>query len=144
MPAVPFSAIYPDGPNTQAVSGAVPPAGSGDANALFPGMPAGATPIVRDITIAAAGTTPIWTPAAGRKFILASAMLSTDTPMRIALIDQNDQQGARPVDGFFGANGGATPNLVPVPYPSQNAGNVLQVVTGALGNVKVSVRGWEQ
>lgn len=144
MPAVPFNAIYPDGPNTLAAGGAAPDPGSSDANPQFPGMPAGATPIARDLTVAAAGTYPVWTPSAGRKFVLASAMVSTDTAMRVALVDQNDQQGGRPVDGFFGANGGASPNLVPVPYPSQNAGNVLQLVTSAVGNVKVSVRGWEQ
>lgn len=144
MPAVPFSAIYPDGPNTQAAGGPVPTGAGGADNPLFPGMPAGATPIDRDITIVAAGTYVLWQPAAGRKFVLTRAMVSTDTPMRIALIDQNDQQGARPVDGYFGANGGATPNLVPVPYVSQNAGNALQVVTSALGNVKVAISGWEQ
>lgn len=138
---IPFTAIYPDGPVGSAAGGA---SGGGDVgNPLFPGMPAGATPIHRDVTITAAGTTDLWVPQAGNRFILASAFISTDTAMRVALVDSLDTVNQRPVDGYFGANGGAAPNLIPVPYPSKAAGNVLRVVTAQNGNVKVRVSGWE-
>jgi hypothetical protein len=138
---IPFTNIYPDGPATG--GGTSVAAGDAQLNAQYPGMPAGASPIHKDVTIAAAATTALWTPSAGMKFILTGAFVSTDTAMRIALVDDSDIPGSRPVDGFFAANGGASPNLVPVPYPSKNAGNVLRVVTGAAGNVKVRVSGWE-
>ena len=145
MPAVPFSSIYPDGPNSQAAGGPLPAAGgAGDSNALWPGMPLGATPFSRDLAVLGPGTFVIWSPAPGRKFVLTNAILSADGASRVAIVDGNDQQGARPVDLFLGANGGATPNLTPVPYPSQNADNQLKLVVAAAVNVKVAVRGWEQ
>lgn len=138
----PFTSIYPDGPVGS------PAAGGGDGgsagNPLYPGMPAGAIPVERDITIAAASTIAIWSPAPSRRFVLASAFLSTDTAMRIAIVDDLDIQGQRPVDGYFAASGGASPNLVPVPYVAKTAGAPLRVVTAANGNVKVRVSGWEQ
>lgn len=142
MPAVPWTSIYPDGAGTAAAGGADAGFATPDANQQYPGMPLGASPVHRDVVIAAAGTTAIWTPGAGSRFILASAFISTDTAMRVALVDDADIQGSRPVDGYFGANGGASPNLVPVPYPSKNVGNSLRVVTAA-GNVRVRVSGWE-
>lgn len=143
MPTVQFTDVYPDGPATVAAGGG---SGGGSAtNDLYPGMPVGATPIERDVTIAAAGTTAVWTPSAvSKKIVLASAFVSTDTAMRVAIVDALDVQGQRPVDGYFGANGGASPNLVPVPYVVKAAGNVLYVVTAGAGNVKVRVQGWEQ
>lgn len=138
MPRVPFTSIYPDGPTDQAA------AASSGINSLYPGMPVGATPISRDITIVAAGTYDLWTPSSGRRFVLEAAFISTDAAMRVAIVDESDAQGQRPVDGYFAANGGASPNMVPVPYVSVNIGNRLRVVTGGAGNVKVRVSGWEQ
>lgn len=137
---VQFSDIYPVTAAAAAASGDTQAAPT--VNDDFPGMPVGATPVHKDVTIAAAGTTTLWDPGAGTVFVLASAFLSTDTAMRVALVDESDIQGNRPVDGYFGANGGASPNLVPVPYQSKLAGNRLRVVTGGAGNVKVRVSGW--
>lgn len=145
MPAVQWTSIYPDGAGS-AAAGSEWGAGGGGADAgnpLYPGMPVGATPVHKDIVIAAAGANAIWTPLAGNRFILASAFISTDAAMRVALVDDLDIQGQRPVDGYFGANGGASPNLVPVPYPAKAVGNSLKVVTSAAGNVRVRVSGWE-
>lgn len=142
MPAIAFTSIYPDGPGSEAAGGAAQADAAG--NPLYPGMPAGATPVERDVSIAAAGTWPVWTPSANKRFVLVSAFLSTDTAMRVALVDDQDVQGQRPVVARFGANGGASPNLLPAPYVGKSAGNVLRAVTSALGNVEVSVRGWEQ
>lgn len=141
MSGIPATSIYPMGPSSGVGPDGAPLAPAG--NQLYPGMPDGASPIHRDVLITTATTTALWSPSPGRRFILASAFISTDTAMRIALVDENDVQGSRPVDGYFGANGGASPNLVPVPYVSDLAGNRLRVVTGAAGNVRVRVSGWE-
>lgn len=142
MPQVPFTSIYPDGPAgsdaAQASSG-----GGGSGNDLYPGMPAGAIPVHRDLSVSAAGTFTVWTPQAGNRFVLTSALVSTDTAGRIALVDGADMAGFRPVVGRFAANGGAAPNLVPVPYVSKQLGNSLLLVVGTPGNVDVEVRGYE-
>jgi len=143
MPSIPFTSIYPAGPGVDPATGE-PTAGGSAGNDLYPGMPVGASPVHKDVTIAAAATTTLWDPGPGLKFVLASAFISTDTAMRVALVDENDVVGSRPVDGYFGANGGASPNLVPVPYVSDLAGQRLRVVTAGAGNVKVRVSGWTQ
>ena len=71
-------------------------------------------------------------------------MISTDTAMRVALVEETDSAGAEVVDGYFAANGGASSNLVPVPYPAKVLGAVLRVVTAGAGNVRVRVGGWEE
>lgn len=142
MPSVPFTSIYPDGPAGSAAAGA-DGGGTSSGNDAYPGMPAGATPVHRDVTITTATTTALWTPQTGNRFVLASALVSTDTAQRVALVDETDVIGSRPVDAYFGANGGASPNLVPVPYAARAIGNTLRVVTSSAGNCKVRVSGWE-
>lgn len=140
MPNVAFTDVYPEGAGTVAAGGS---ASLAQFNPDFPGMPVGAAPIHRDVVIVAAATTDLWTPGAGRRFVLASAFVSSDTAMRVALVDEADVQGQRPVDQNLAANGGSSPNLVPVPYVSKGAGNRLRVVTSGAGNVRVRVSGWE-
>lgn len=142
MPSLPFTSIYPDGPGSDAAAGGDGSLGS-SGNPLYPGMPEGAIPIHRDTAITTATTTDLWTPGPGRRFVLVSAFISTDTAQRVALVDENDTTGSRIVDGYFGANGGASPNLVPVPRVAAVAGNRLRVVTAAAGNCRVRVSGWE-
>lgn len=141
MPFTPWTSIYPDGPASAGLAGQA--GADAVANALYPGMPVGATPVHRDLTVAAAGTVAVWSPSPGRRFVLASAFVSSDTAMRVALVDDTDSQNQRPVDQFLAANGGSSPNLVPVPYVSKNVGSPLRLVTSAAGNVKVRVSGWE-
>lgn len=145
MTGVPFNAIYPDGPGSAAQGGlAVGDAGAG--NPQYPGMPQGATPVYKDATYLAAGTFTLWQPSAGMRFVLSSALISTDTAMRVGLVDGADVPGSRPVDGAFAANGGVSTNQVPVPYPSKTVGNPLLAVVGALPGaigVKIRVSGWE-
>lgn len=141
MSETPWISIYPDGPNS--VLGGGPIAGGPGGNAAFPGMPEGAVPVHRTLRIAAAGTYAIWTPPADRRFVVASAFVSADTAMRVALVEEVDAAGNEVMDGYFAANGGASPNLVPVPYPAKVKGSVLRVVTGGAGNVRVRVSGWE-
>lgn len=141
MPFTPWTAIYPDGPASAGLDGqATPDTGI---NPDYPGMPVGATPVHRDFTTALAGTYAIWSPAPGRRFVLASAIVSSDTAMRIAIVDDTDTQGQRPVVIYATGSGGASPNLVPVPYVSKIQGNPLRLVTAAAGNVAVRVSGWE-
>lgn len=141
MPSLPWTSIYPDGQASLAAGGQ--PAAPGEENAgPFPDLPAGAMPFDRDLTIAAASTTTIFDPGVGQKAYLVSAFVSTDTAMRVAIIDENDVQNSRPVDGYFAGNGGASPNLVPKWYESKVAGNRLRVVTAGAGNVKVRVSGF--
>lgn len=141
MAGIPFSNIYPDGPGSEAAGGlAAVDAG----NPQYPGMPAGASPIEKDQTYTAAGTYTLWAPSSGMKFVLAKALISTDTAGRVALVDGADIPGSRPVDGTWGANGGVSDNGVPVPYVSRTVGNPLLAVVVPVGVVKVSVRGWEQ
>jgi hypothetical protein len=142
MAGIPFTAIYPDGPGTAAATGEAGTAFDAGGNPDYPGMPAGASPIHRDYAASGAGTYAVWTPGAGRRFVLASAFISTDTANRVALVDGTDAAGSRIVDAYFAANGGASPNLVPVPYPSAVAGQSLALVVAG-GNVRVRVSGWE-
>lgn len=142
MAGVPFTAIYPDGPGSAAAGGEAGPAQE-LLNALYPGMPIGATPVHRDNVYVAAGTYALWSPSAGNRFVLTSAMIVQSAAGRVALVDDVDIPGSRPVDGDFAANGGAIANLVPVPYPSKTAGNPLRVVTTVAGNTRVRVSGWE-
>ena len=92
-----------------------------------------------DATIAGAGTTNLWVPTAGKRFVIGSFMLSTDTQNRVALVDNADTAGHRIAAPYLAANGG----MVGGPYTSQAINNVLKVVTAAGGNVFVSVDGYE-
>lgn len=144
MSGIEFSSIYPMSAAAAAAAGDAGALAAAQSNDLYPGMPVGASPVHKDITVAAAGTYTLWDPGPGLVFVLVSAFVSTDTAMRVALVDEADIQGNRPVDGYFAANGGASPNLVPAPYPSKLAGNRLRLVTGGAGNVKARVSGWTQ
>ena len=167
MSRTPWTAIYPDGPNSRAAAadaapGAAPagnaaypgaaPAGNAAypgaapaGNAAYPGMPAGATPVHRTLrNNAAAGTFTIWAPPADRRFVVASAMISTDSAMRIALVESSDDPGNEIVDGNFAAFGGAAPNLVPVPIPAKVLGAPLLAVIPFAGDVRIRVSGWEE
>jgi hypothetical protein len=92
-----------------------------------------------DATIVGAGTTTIWTPTAGKRFVIGSFMLSTDAGGRVALVDNADTAGHRIAAPYLAAFGG----MVGGPYGSQAIGNALKVVTVAGGNVFVAVDGFE-
>lgn len=141
MSTTPWASIYPDGPNSAAAGGGIAAAPAG--NAAYPGMPEGAVPVHRTLHIAAAGIVALWAAPANRRWVLASAFISTDTAMRVALVEEVDAAGNEVIDGYFAANGGASPNMVPVPYPAKTVGSVLRIVTAAAGNVRVRVSGWE-
>lgn len=91
-----------------------------------------------DATITSATTTTLWTPTAGKRFVINSFMMSTDTGGRVALVDGSDVAGKRIAAPYLAANGG----MVGGPYTSQALNNILKVVTPA-GNTFVSVDGTE-
>lgn len=139
---VPFSDIYPDGAATGGAAGAS--AGALSVNPRYPGIPVGATPIHRDYVAGGAGTYDIWDPGSGSRFVLVAATINVDGAGRVALVDDADVQGRRIVDVELAANGGATPNMVPVPYTSALAGNMLRLVTTVAGDTRIHVSGWLQ
>lgn len=140
MSSVAFSTIYPDGPVGSAAAAAI----DGAENSLYPGMPIGASPVHKDLVAAAAGTYDLWDPGVGYRFVVASAFVSAGAAGRVAVVDDADVAGSRICDAEFAANGGATPNLVPVPYPGKLAGNKVRIVTTVVGNTRVRVSGWLQ
>jgi hypothetical protein len=135
-----FVDIYPDA--RVAPTGPGQSGGGADVNTDYPGLPPGAVPEAYDKTITAAGTTALWTPPADRRFVVLSAQISTDTAMRVMLVDDVDNEGRRIAGGYFAANGGMSPNLVPAPHEAQTTGAPVRVVTAGAGNVFVVVRGY--
>jgi hypothetical protein len=135
-----FVDIYPDA--RVAPTGPGTGDGGADINVDYPGLPPGAVPDSFDKTITVAGTTVLWTPPADRRVVVLSVQLSTDTAMRIMVVDDVDNEGRRIAGGWFAANGGMSPNLVPAPYEGQTAGAPIRVVTSGAGNVFVVVRGY--
>lgn len=142
---IPFTNVYPDGPLAASARDDALAAGL---NVDFPGMPAGATPIHKDLTLSAAtpaGGTELWRPSApDKRLVLASAFISGSAAGRVAIVDDQDVQGQRPVDQDVAASGGSSPNLVPVPYVAKTAGAPLRVVSTIVGTTRVRVSGWEQ
>lgn len=156
MPSTQFIDIYPDaqipatgpaapgpiGALAGGVASAVANAMQGSFNEDYPGLPPGATPDRRDLTVTAAGTYALWTPPADRRIVVTSAFISTDTAGRIAIIDELDIQGRRIAVHYAAANGGASPNLVPAPYELGIAGGILRIVVAQAGNTFVRVSGY--
>jgi len=92
-----------------------------------------------DVTVGGAASTTIWTPTAGKRFVIDTFMLSTDTQNRVALVDGSDVMGSRIAAPYLAADGG----MVGGPYASQAIGNPLVLVTLGGGNVFCSVDGRE-
>ncbi len=93
-----------------------------------------------DGTITSATTTTLWTPASGKRFVIMHAEISTDSAMRVALVDGTDVAGSRIMAPYLAANGGEVRDA---PYSSKAINTLLRVVTGASGNVFVEVDGFE-
>lgn len=158
MPSTQFVDIYPDaaipitgpaGPGlvgdlSSGLTGAMAAALANALNKDYPGLPPGATPDKRDITVTVAGTYDLWSPPADRRVVVTSAFLSTDTAGRIALVDETDVAGRRIAVHYAAANGGASPNLVPAPYELLSAGGRVRVVVAQNGNTFIRVSGYVQ
>jgi len=143
MTTVPFTAIYPDGPAGSLGTSAAGAGTGGADNPAYPGLPAGASPIHRDLAVSAAGTYAVWTPAAGKRVVLLGLVISSDTLMRVKLVDGDDVQGRRIVDASVPASGGVGVDLSPTPYVATAADQPLRIVTTAAGNVTVAAWGYE-
>ena len=103
-----------------------------------------------DLTVVAggSGTSNIWAPAAGTRFVVASLFVSSDTGTRVAVVDGSDVAGARllvapaiPAGGslarYFGGPGAGA-------YVSLATGNIAKLVYGAAGTYFVSLDGFVQ
>lgn len=97
--------------------------------------------IHHDATIATATTTTLWTPAAGRRFIITHAEISCAGAGRVMLIDGTDVQGRRLLGGTFAAGGGIDTSAV---IPSGAVDRLLRIVTPGGGDTFVTVDGYEQ
>lgn len=140
MPNTPFVDVYPDA--TPAPTGPAP-AGSASGNPDWPGLPADAHPESFDVTLVAASLgTIIVQPTMAQRFVVVSAFISTDVAGRIAIFDDLDIQGRRIAVHYAAANGGASPNLVPAPYPTATPGGPVRVACAGVGNVFVRVSGY--
>ena len=102
--------------------------------------PPGASGVHRDVTITLAGSTVLWTPSVGKRFVVTSLILSTDTAQRVAAVDGADVAGSRIAAPYLAAAGGL---IYTGPYVSAAANNALRIITAAAGNVFASVDGYE-
>lgn len=85
----------------------------------------------------ATGTADVWTPAAGKKFVLTGLIVSSDTAMNLIFKDE----GTAFLKVFVPANGGAVVNL-PAKL-SAAANNDLKVTASVAGNIAVTAWGYE-
>lgn len=102
--------------------------------------PPGAVTFHADLLITTATTTTLYTPTAGKRFVLTSVIISTDGAQRVMVVDDADSAGQRLVGGYFAANGGIA---IPGEWSSGAVNRVAKVVTGAIANCFVSVEGYE-
>lgn len=156
MASTQFVDIYPDAPIpatgpqpsglagdiSSGLTGALAAALADALNADYPGLPPGATPEKRDITVTLAGTYDLWVPPADARIVVTSAFISTDTAGRIAIVDETDTANRRVAVHYAAANGGASPNLVPAPYELLSAGGRVRVVVAQNGNTFIRVSGY--
>jgi hypothetical protein len=140
---VQFTSLYPD--QAGGVDAQGNPVNAPEINVDWPGLPPGAVPDSRDITLTAAtgaGGTVLWAPAADERLVIVSAYISSDTAGRVAVVEDQDVQGNRIAVQYVGANGGSSPNLVPAPWPFGTPGTPVRVVSNIAGNVYVRVSGY--
>lgn len=91
-----------------------------------------------DATATGVGTTTLWTPSPGKRFVISTFMLSTDTGGRVALCEGADTAGKRIAAPYLAADGG----MVGGPYGAQAINTPLILVSPA-GNTFVAVDGYE-
>jgi hypothetical protein len=139
MSAIPWTAIYPDGPPASGTSSEGGGAGSG--NPAYPGLPEGATPRHVDVAVSGAGTWTLWQPAPGRRVVLLHVLVSADTAQRVAVVEGADVPGKRAMEAYVGASGGAAADLTPAPYVAATDAPLLLVTAG--GNVVAQATGYE-
>ena len=107
----------------------------------------GLTAVHKDLTVSGAGaTTAIWTPATGSRAIITSVFVSTDTGMRVAVVDNADTAGNRIMVAPALPAGGSLARFFGDPdgYISNAVNNVIKLVTGAAGTTFVSLDGFER
>ena len=95
------------------------------------------------VTLGAGETgTALWTPTAGKKFVVTDLIISCVEAGQLTIFDGTDSAANRLFDGFlYGA-------IYPLsfesrPWPSSTADNVLKATTDADGEAIVTVHGYE-
>jgi len=83
--------------------------------------------------------TTLWTPAAGKKFVITDIIVSVDTAMRVYLQDDSTKIW----EWHFAANGGCVINLQ-TPDESADIDNVLSITMDVAGRCSIKVLGWEE
>jgi hypothetical protein len=105
--------------------------------------PDGAKPFHRDLQLvaAAAGVTDLVTPQASQRVLVASAVVSSTTAQRVAIVDGEDLDDRRVVDADLPVNGSLPVHLIPA-YHGKQPGVPLRVINAAAGTIRVQIRGW--
>lgn len=103
----------------------------------------GATFVVKTIDFTASATAQaVWTPAAGKKFVITDIIISTSAAGYLTLFDGTDNTTLRVAKFYLGANAGACKNYRK-PYVSATADNVLKYTTGSVVAGSITVSGYE-
>lgn len=99
-----------------------------------------------DLTVAAAATTAIWTPSTGSRIVVNSLFVSSDTQMRVAVVDNADSAGHRLLVAPAIPAGGSLARFFGDPdgFVSSAVGNVIKLVTSGTGTVFVALDGYER
>lgn len=93
-----------------------------------------------DLTVAGAGTATIRTPTTGKRMVVTSIEISTDTAQRIMVADGADTAGTRIRGGYFAIGGGLEAEIL---YTQAAIDTDIVLVTSQDGNTFVVVEGYE-
>ena len=93
-----------------------------------------------DLTVAAAGSVTIRTPSTGKRMVVTSVEISTDTAQRIMVADGADVAQSRIRGGYFGVGGGLEAEIL---YTQAAVDTPIILVTSEAGNAFVVIEGYE-
>jgi len=115
------------------------------ASAIAGGITGGSTQPVpgyfhADLTVATAGTATIRTPTTGKRMVVTSVEISTDTAQRVMVADGADNPSSRIRGGYFGIGGGLEAEIL---YTQAAIDTDVVLVTSEAGNAFVVIEGYE-
>lgn len=103
----------------------------------------------RDASFSTAQTaTPIWTPAAGKTFVITDylVVISGNVDGRVTVFDETDIQNNRLINGFFDVSINAPLSIVSnlrTPFMANAADNILRLTSTTALDVDISLNGYE-
>lgn len=103
----------------------------------------------RDASFSTSQTaTPVWTPAAGKKFVITDYLLviSGNVDGRVTVFDETDVQGNRLINGFFDVSINAPLSIVSnlrTPFMASAADDILRLTSTTALDVDISLNGYE-